>query len=334
MPTLTLLARVCPICGSHSGSGAGQGEGARARARELAPARVDLEALDDFAFASRKLPEYMHWQLAECPRCDLVYADLAPAPEELAALYRDADFDSRLEADFASRTYARFLPRIARSLPDTAGVLDVGTSDGAFLEELVAAGFTDVAGVEPSFAPIAAADPAIRPLIRHDIFRPDLFPSGSLRLITCFQTIEHLDDPLRFARDAHRALKPGGALFLIAHNRRALSARILGKQSPIFDLEHLQLFSPKSLRQLFRASGFDRVELRPLFNRYPLRYWARLFPFPQRLKPRLLSFLQSHPIGSWAVALPAGNIAAIGYKPAQDAVREGSIGASARRGGR
>ena len=65
----------------------------------------------------------------------------------------------------------------------------------------------------------AAADPSIRPLIRHDIFRPGLFPDGSFSLVTCFQTIEHLADPLSFCRDAWRALKPGGALFLIGHDR-------------------------------------------------------------------------------------------------------------------
>ena len=47
------------------------------------------EVLGRFAFASRKLPEYMHWQLWECRRCDLLYADPKRAgPEELAGLYR------------------------------------------------------------------------------------------------------------------------------------------------------------------------------------------------------------------------------------------------------
>ncbi len=302
MVTITLTPRACPICSTTTGS------------RLFAEANVELESLDRFAFASRKLPEYMHWRLAECARCDLLYVDPAPPLEELASLYRDAAFDSREEAGLASRSYAGFLPRIVKRLPDQVGAADVGTGDGAFLKELLAAGFSEVVGVEPSSAPIEAADSSVRPLIRHDIFRPDSFSAGSLALITCFQTIEHLADPLAFCRDAHRALKPGGALLIVGHNRRALSARILGRKSPIFDIEHMQLFSPASGRNLFGAAGFANVEVRPVYNRYPVRYWARLFPFPRGLKPRLLGLLNSSPLGRPVVPLPAGNIAFIAYK--------------------
>jgi SAM-dependent methyltransferase len=256
----------------------------------------------------------MHWQLMECRDCDLLFANPAPPLEDLANLYRDADFDSREEARLASRTYGRFLPGIVRRLPDRVGAVDVGTGDGTFLVELLTAGFRDVAGIEPSSAPIAAADPSVRPLIRHDIFRPGMFPDGSLSLITCFQTIEHLADPLSFCRDAWRALKPGGALFLIGHNRRAFSAKVLGRKSPIFDIEHLQLFSPSSFRSLLKAAGFGDIGVRTVYNRYPIRYWAQLFPFPKGMKPGLMNLLQKYRLGRVMVPLPAGNLAAIAYK--------------------
>jgi SAM-dependent methyltransferase len=302
-PSIALAPRWCPICGPGGPS------------RLFAEANVALEELNGYAFASRKLPEYMHWQLRECRRCDLVYADPAPGPDDLAALYRDADFDSAGEARYASRTYARLLPRIVPNLPDRDGAADIGTGDGAFLHELLAAGFRQVCGIEPSLAPIRAAEPAVQPLIRRGIFRDDSFEPGSLALITCFQTIEHLADPLSFCHAAHRALKPGGALFLIGHNRRAISARVLGRKSPIYDIEHLQLFSPTSLRRLLESSGFGRVELRPIFNNYPLQYWARLFPFPSSVKRRILDAMQSSRAGRWMLPLPAGNVAAIAYKP-------------------
>jgi SAM-dependent methyltransferase len=302
MVFISLAQRTCPICGSQADS------------RPFAEAKVDLDNLDAFAFASRKLPEYMHWRLAECRRCDLLYVDLAPSLDDLAVLYRDADFDSGTEAGLASKTYARFLPGIVAKLPDRVGAADIGTGDGAFLQELIASGFVDVVGIEPSSAPIEAADPAVRPLIRHDIFQPDSFPDESLSLITCFQTIEHLANPLSFCRDAYRAIKPGGALFLIGHNRRAFSAKVLGRKSPIFDIEHMQLFSPSSVRNLLKAAGFAKIEVRTVYNRYPIRYWAQLFPFPKGLKTRVLGFLKTNPVGRLMVPLPAGNLAVIAYK--------------------
>jgi SAM-dependent methyltransferase len=305
MVAITLERRCCPICGP------------RAAPSLVAAANVRVDALDQFAFASRKLPEYMHWQLWECRRCDLVYADPAPGPDQLAGLYREACFDSRQEARHASRTYARLLRRIIANLPDRHGAVDIGTGDGSFLAELLAHGFSEVAGIEPSIAPIEAAEPGIRRLIRHDVFREGSFAPGSLSLITCFQTIEHLSDPLSFCQAARRALKPGGGLFLIGHNRRAFSAKVLRRKSPIYDIEHLQLFSPGSFRHLLATAGFAHVQVLPLFNRYPIQYWARLFPFPAASKQRILRLLNSTLIGRSVIPLPAGNLAVIAYTQEQ-----------------
>jgi len=252
-----LVARACPVCGATEST-------------PFAPANLDAESLGAFAFASRKLPEYMHFALVTCPTCDLLYANPGPAPGVLEQLYREAAFDAGEESGLAAVTYARQLAKLA--LPDKRGALDIGTGDGAFLAELLARGFTEVAGVEPSAAPVAQARPEVRPLIRHALFRAADFTPASFNLVTCFQTIEHVPDPLGLCRDARALLRPGGALYLVCHNRRALLARALGMKSPIFDVEHLQLFSPASVRALLERAGFSRVETRPLVNRYPLSY--------------------------------------------------------------
>jgi SAM-dependent methyltransferase len=295
-----LVARRCPVCDADD-------------SRPFAPANVDVTALDSFAFASRKLPEYMHFALVVCASCDLLYANPAPGPGALAALYHDAAFDAGDESRLASLTYGRQLPRICAQFPDRNGALDIGTGDGAFLTQLLAHGFSGVAGVEPSAAPVAMAPPAVQPLIRRGLFRAADFVPASFRLVTCFQTIEHVPDPLTLCRDARSLLRPGGALFLVCHNRRALLARALGLKSPIYDVEHLQLFSPASVRALLARAGFARVEVRPLVNRYPLNYWARLFPLPAAVKPRALALLRGSGLGALPLAAPVGNLVAVAY---------------------
>src|SRR5690348_12097854 len=128
--SLELVKRSCPVCGASSETSV------------FAPANFDLSQLNDYAFASRKLPEYMHYRLLSCPECDLLYASPVPKPENLSEVYHQAAFDSSEEAHYASRTYSQLLQAFLPNLPDRIGALDIGTGGGAFLEELLAAGFS------------------------------------------------------------------------------------------------------------------------------------------------------------------------------------------------
>ena len=297
------LERPCPLCGS------------RAEARLFAESNVDLAELDGFAFASRKLPEYMHHRLGECRACGMLYANPVLTVDTLAGAYEAADFDSGDEASYASATYAEQVRRIMPALPDCRGTLDIGTGDGVFLDALLKLGFQDVRGVEPSKAPVAAARPHIRPLITTGFFRAEDFPALSFSLVTCFQTMEHVSEPLETARAAYGLLKPKGAFIIVVHNRKSLSAKILGMKSPIFDIEHLQLFCPSTGRQLLERAGFEKVVVRPLWNRYPLHYWMKLFPFPAGFKRSVLPGFRRSWIGRVVLPLPAGNLICVGFKP-------------------
>ena len=71
--------------------------------------------------------------------------------------------------------------------------------------------------------------------------------------------IEHVWDPAKITCDALALLKPGGLFFIVAHDRRAFSARVMGTKSPIFDIEHLQLFDRSTGAALLRNAGFESI---------------------------------------------------------------------------
>jgi SAM-dependent methyltransferase len=296
---LDVVARTCPVCGASGGE---------AISENLDPARIDR-----FSFASRKVPEYMHWRLVTCPACDTLYADPAPPQEVLERAYAGADYDSGEAAGYAATTYVRLVSRVLAQTSGGGGALDIGAGDGAFLRELRRAGLGDVVGVEPSAAARDTAAADVRGLIRAGRFRGEDFEPGRFRLVTAFQTLEHVADPLGLCRAAHELLHEEGALVVVCHDRRAPLNRLLGRRSPIFDIEHLQLFSRRALRALFEQAGFERIEMRPIVNRYPLRLWLRYVPLPGRFKRAALTSLDGR-TGSMAIAMPVGNIAVIGYR--------------------
>ena len=300
---MRMIARACPVCETA------------AAARLLTAENIDEGRLGRSAFASRKIPEYMHYRLNECQTCDVVYADPIPAADELGAAYRDANFDSGEAARCAARTYGRLLKSL--SLPDKSSAIDIGTGDGAFIKELLAFGFEDVLGLEPSTEAIESAAPNIRLYIRHGLFTSTIVAAESQSLITCLQTIEHVPDPLALCREAMKLLKPGGALLIACHNRCSVVNRLLGMRSPIIDIEHLQLFSPRSARRLLEKAGFANVSIRSYVNRYPLNYWMRLFPIQGKVKSIAISLTEKSAVGRIRLPTPAGNMAVVGYRPMQ-----------------
>lgn len=280
------------------------------------PAKVDVTELNAYAFASRKKPEYMHYRLLRCDTCDTLYASPAPSAETLAGEYDRAAYDSDNEANFAAETYARYLAKhILPILQGRRGALDIGTGNGAFIGHLLKLGFSEVYGVEPSAAPIAVAATDIRPLIRHAMFRASDFDRSNFSLVSCFQTIEHVADPLALVEEAYELLRPGGVLYLVSHNYRSLHTRILRERSPIFDVEHLQLFSVRSLRQLLKKAGFVKVVVAPIANRYPLDYWLRLLPLPSGPRRVADTLLETLHLSGRPISLRAGNLATFGVKP-------------------
>ncbi|MBF0422547.1 MAG: class I SAM-dependent methyltransferase [Magnetococcales bacterium] len=299
---MNLQPQHCPICDRSTPT------------REWAPAQVDFSSLDKFAFSSRKLPEFMHFRLTRCLICDVVFANPAPPIDWLMHHYQEAAFASSGESMLAARSYAALVAPLIPSLPSTTGALDIGAGDGAFLQQLLHLGFTRVRGVEPSQAPILMADPGIRPLLEHGMFTGREVDPESLSLVTCFQTLEHVVQPLDLCRKVADLLQPGGTFLVAVHNYRAWPARLLGTRSPIYDIQHLQLYSPSAIRSLLERVGLQRIHVTPLCNRYPLSYWLRLMPLGKPIKHTLTSLLDRIGWSNRQLSLCPGNLVAFGFK--------------------
>lgn len=298
--------RPCPVCG------AGAGHTEPFVANTLDPAKIDA-----FSFASRKTPEYMSHAMVRCTACDLVYVDRPPSQADLAQSYHEAEYDSAEEAEHAAETYARTIaPVIARLGGRRGAALEIGTGTGVFLQRLADAGFATVAGVEPSTAALAAAPAARRAWIREGIFDEADFAPESVDLVCCFMTLEHVRDPGELVGAVMRILRPGGAFVAVTHDYRGLVNRLMGRKSPIIDLEHMQLFSTASARALLARRGYADVGGTSFRNAYKPSYWLRLAPLPAPIKRPLLAWLRGSRLDRRRLAVNVGNVMTWGYKPA------------------
>ena len=101
-----------------------------------------------------------------------------------------------------------------------------------------------------------------------------LFPlaDASADVVIANQVIEHILDPVKFSREIHRILRPGGRCVVTTPNIRYLKniAHLVfsgyGPQTAggntldgVWDDGHIHYFTHRDLRELFHQSGFGHV---------------------------------------------------------------------------
>jgi SAM-dependent methyltransferase len=134
--------------------------------------------------------------------------------------------------------------------------------------------------------------------------------SEKFDLATLFMTVEHVADPNDAFTSLKNCLSTNGRIAIVCHNRLSFVNRVLRTKSPIFDIEHQQIFSKKGIVFLFQRMDMDVEYVRSFKNTYSLQYWIRLLPIPKSFRG-LLEHLPSVILRK-KVSLNVGNIMIIG----------------------
>ena len=276
------------------------------------PSNIDNSMLSSKSYSSRKIPELMHYSYFECVNCRTLFVDELPSSEFLENSYNQAEFVSRKDSVYAAQTYFEELQSL--NLLDSGKLLDIGCSDGAFISVVKSKSLVDVMGVEPSIHAIDNSDPSVRECIQHTTLE-NFDRKNGFNLVTCFQTIEHVNDLNGLIVKSKKLLLDQGHLVFVCHDRLSFVNRILGERSPIFDIEHLQILNKKAVRLLMQMNGFVDVTVNSISNKYPISYWLLLAPIPKFLKT-LIDGKRNKWYLSWGVKIRVGNLLAVGTKVA------------------
>ncbi len=216
------------------------------------------------------------YRVVECGRCSHVYVNPRLSPERLHEMYQEEYWESDRAKDFGYTEYLREQPlyqatyrRRADTLERykrgfTGRVLDVGCAAGFFLSVMAEKGW-DTTGVEISAKMCDYAREQLElPAIHHgDLLSVDLEP-GSFDVITFWDVIEHLEDPIAHLARARELLHRNGLLLIETQNVRAAFARLLGRRWQHYKHEeHLYHFHPATLAKLVEKAGLEIVENTP-----------------------------------------------------------------------
>jgi 2-polyprenyl-3-methyl-5-hydroxy-6-metoxy-1,4-benzoquinol methylase len=218
-------------------------------------------------------------RVARCLGCTHVFLDVVHTPESIREMYESYEnpgndfYFERIDDEVTSHfdSYLRRCREHCKTGSRSLRLLDIGCGNGALLSRAKKHSFV-CEGIE-TCAPLADAVrkkldcPVHTTLLSECRFPPDTFD-----VITMYDLIEHLQDPIEDLRRVQLWLKPRGVLFVLTPNDKALLRRVARMafhasfqrirkpMNTLYYAHHLSYFTDRSLRSLFEGIGLDVVQ--------------------------------------------------------------------------
>jgi SAM-dependent methyltransferase len=216
-------------------------------------------------------------RVIHCEVCGLDYVDRLPDDAELSEIYGRAFFEvgRKFSGERAGAGLVNAADRaeMILRLPQVGRTrwLDVGCATGDFLACAVDAAGT-VTGVELSAYASEQARARGFEVTTAD-FLDATPPDGSCDVVTMWDYIEHVRDPVANLTRAFHVLAPGGYLALSTGDVSSLSARLTGRfWHLMIPPRHLYFFTPKTLTRMLTTAGFNAVTVTRPGKRVPLDF--------------------------------------------------------------
>ena len=194
----------------------------------------------------------------------MVYTSPRASDEEILSAYKEsADRDFIAERRGRDLTYARLLGKIGKLVSGCRGrLLDVGCATGFFLDLARRDGW-QVAGIEPSEWASSYARDVLGLDVKQGTVSTAELRDNYFDVITLWDVVEHLVDPLGDFTRLAAALKPGGLLAFSTHSIESPAARILGGRYPFLMAMHVTHFTPRTSGVLCAKAGLRQFEAEP-----------------------------------------------------------------------
>lgn len=193
------------------------------------------------------------YRIVQCKNCSHGYA--SPRPADMSSGYDDNEDMIYLKNEAERISTAQ--KALAQILPykNSGRLLDIGCATGDFLQ--VAQNHFEVEGIElSSWSANIARQKGFRV---YDQLLSEFKVTEPYDIITLWAVIEHFENPKSEVEHVARLLKKGGLVCIWTGDLNSITAQLLGKRWWYCLSQHIQMFTEKSLCELFKQCGFKKV---------------------------------------------------------------------------
>ena len=222
-----------------------------------------------------------------CGTCGLVFLNIVDNPMELEKVYSKDYFEERREYFFENKIadpekentneniddFSKSLDLIRHFSPHGKDLLDVGCGIGIFLSMARKENWI-VSGVDISPYAIQSAKKLFNLNVHQGPLQELKLRSESFDVVTMWDSLEHMVDPVAELKEVCRILRKGGILLLDTPNERSL-LRVIAQMfykisfgtlnyplKKLYHRYHLFYFSPSVLKKMMDVAGYDVLTLR------------------------------------------------------------------------
>ncbi|MDX1651965.1 MAG: class I SAM-dependent methyltransferase [Brumimicrobium sp.] len=206
----------------------------------------------------KPLPRYSKTFLVKCLACGFVFSKKIPDTEELEKHYSGYHRNDYLSPITVKR-YHEILDKM-EVFRKTNRIIDVGCGIGYFLDEAKKRGW-EVYGTEYTQEAVDICEQKGILMHKGPLNTANYSPE-SFDIITSFEVIEHINNPLEEVIRFKEMLRPGGLVYITTPNFDSLLRyRLKEKYNVITYPEHLSYYTPKTIKRLFKNNGFKTQEI-------------------------------------------------------------------------
>ena len=227
---------------------------------------------------SRKffLPYGIHnkW-LLECSSCSFQFAFPQPSDDELNRIYNSHYFEewgdeksSSALGEMKKLTFKKILGRVQHHI-EIKSCLDFGCGLGYVIDQGLANNLK-MAGLEP----IEEVRKSLNTKFKGKATIASDLPSidETFDLITIYDVIEHLRDPILTLKELKKLLTANGAISITTIDKDSIWSRLMKQKWFHIHRAHLWYFDKRSLTKICEEAGYDMVYIRSSKKYFTLKY--------------------------------------------------------------
>ncbi len=202
----------------------------------------------------KDLPNYEKAYLCQCRNCDMVFTKRIPSKEELESYYSNYG-TNHYRSKLTIKRYNELLDVFEKNRK-TNNILDIGCGVGFFLEEAKKKGW-NVYGSEYGEKLVTICEE--KGIKMHNGTIAEFTSEVKFDIITSFEVIEHINDPISELKKVHKLLRPKGLFYCTTPNFNSVLRFYLKKDYNVISYpEHLSYYTPKTIHQLFKRNHFKK----------------------------------------------------------------------------